>query len=90
MVMAGGATRQLKLGKARQYDALRRRYRTEDTFRALVDMYRNISLEDEVASHWMAAHDLEKYAVDGRFMPLAAGYDQRELDFLRGRNIPVL
>ena len=80
----------LKPGVARRYDQLRRRYRRDDTYRALVDMYRNVSFESDVAAHWMAEHDLAKYTQSKRFRPLAAGYEQRELDFLSARGVKLL
>lgn len=80
----------MSLGRQRQYDKLRRRYRSDEVYRAVVDMYRNVHGEPDAASHWMGLHDVEKYCHDdGTFRPLAAKYEQRELEFLVGRGIKL-
>lgn len=83
--------RELEPGRYAQYQALRTRYDQEPVFKAVVDMYRNVSHEPEVAAHWMAAHDVETYANrDGSFRPLRAGYSQAELEFLVARDVKIL
>ena len=68
---------------------LQKRYHQEKLFRALVDMYRNVHWEPEVAAYWMAEHDLGQ-AEDGSFSPITAGYDDAELKFLTARGVPML
>jgi hypothetical protein len=75
----------------RKYQALRRRYTEDVTYRIVVDMYRNLHGECSVAAHFMGAYDLKKYTVKHReteqFAPIRAGYLPEELDFLAGRGL---
>lgn len=77
---------------ARAYLDLRRRYAKDPIFRAVVDMYRNVSFEPEVAAHFMADHDMRTYVHGGgpEFRPLTAGYEQREIEFLVQRGIKLI
>ena len=81
----------LEPDKRAQYDALRRRYATEADYRAVVDLYRNLNQEDEMAAHWMALHDMTTYVhADGTFRPMTVGYSQRELEFLVNKGVKLL
>lgn len=86
--------RRLSPANERKYKALRRRYVSDFTFRAVVDMYRNLHAEPAVAAHWMAQHDVDTYAVQSRgvqtFAPVAAGYSREELAFLLERGVKPL
>ena len=87
---------QLSPANLRKYKALRARYRTDFTYRVLVDVYRNhpVSPERAVPAHFMAAYDMERYSVENRgeqrFAPVAAGYSKEELAFLLERGVKPL
>lgn len=77
------AVSELQSERADQYRDLCVKYRQDDVYRAVVDMYRNMHREPEVAAHWMGLHDVTTYVHDdGTFRPMIAGYDPRELSFL--------
>lgn len=78
----------LKPGVKRRLKELQRLARREKTFMALVDMYRNVTHEPDVAAHYMAWHDWERGHVDGVFQAWACGYDPKELEFLANRGVP--
>ncbi len=74
-----------------RYMELRTLYRQDQLFKSVVDMYRNLSLEDEVAAHFMAWHDITTYVhEDETFEPLAVGYESRELEFLMNRGVKLI
>lgn len=76
---------------AKQLQRLRKRYRKEAEFEAVVDMYRNVNFEPEIAAFFMAAYDMRTYVHKGssKFRPLTAGYEQRELEFLSKRGVKL-
>jgi hypothetical protein len=66
-------------------------YQADSTYRALVDMYRNVNFEPETAAYFMAAHDMaESVRQKVTFSPILVGYDDRELEFLTARGVAML
>lgn len=79
---------ELRPDNAAKLAELKARATAEPTFRALVDMYRNVHWEPEVAAYWMAEHDLS--STGSGFSPITAGYDDAELKFLAARGVSML
>lgn len=77
---------------AKRYAELRSRYHADETYRAVVDMYRNLLFEPEIASHFMAEYDMATYVHEDtkEYRPLAAKYEQREIEYLAGRGIKLV
>ena len=75
-----------------QYRKLCTRYHQDPVFKAVVDMYRNLNFEPEIAAHWMAQHDIQTYSRGrgGDFVPCDAAYSPRELEFLKSKGIRIL
>lgn len=75
----------------KQYQRLKKRYTKDAEFEAVVDMYRNVNFEPEIAAFFMAERDMKTYVHKGssKFRPLVAGYEQRELEFLSQRGVKL-
>lgn len=84
---AKGRTREVQPHTAQKLIKLKLLYREDNTFAALVDMYRNIDLTVETAAYFFAYRDYKEGGGEQEFSAHTLGYDHRELEFLRGRGV---
>ena len=72
-------------------EELLRRYATDPLYKAVVDLYRNVSWEPEPFCFYMAVYDLITYAEGGANPAgLLTLYDERELEFLVNRGVKMM
>lgn len=79
----------LKPGVLRRLRELKKLYRRDKTYAALVDMYRYLDAgTPEIVAYWYAHRDWEEHGgPEGHLDVLSAGYTKRELGFLSGRGL---